>query len=37
LFNSWLRGLNKDLKQLVLLGASAVCWAIWHNRNDIIF
>jgi hypothetical protein len=37
LFNSWLRGLNKDLKQLVLLGASAVCGAIWRNQNDIIF
>jgi hypothetical protein len=37
LFNSWLRGINKDLKQLVLLGAASVCWAIWRYRNDIVF
>jgi hypothetical protein len=37
MFNSWLRGLNKDLKQLVLLGAPAFCWAIWRHRNGIVF
>jgi hypothetical protein len=37
LFNSWLRGINKDLKQLVLLRAPSVCWAIWCYRNDIVF
>jgi hypothetical protein len=36
MFNSWLRGINKDLKQLVLLEAS-ICWAVWRHRNDIVF
>jgi hypothetical protein len=37
MFNSWLWGINKELKQVVLLGATSICWAIWHDRNDIVF
>jgi hypothetical protein len=37
MLNSWLWGINKDLKQLVLLGAAAICCVIWHHRNDIVF
>ncbi|KAL5682227.1 hypothetical protein ACJX0J_008612, partial [Zea mays] len=25
------------LKQLLLVGASAICWAIWLSRNDVVF
>jgi hypothetical protein len=28
MFNSWLWRINKDLKQLALLGVTSICWAI---------
>jgi hypothetical protein len=37
MFNSWLWGINKDLRQLALLGAIAFCWAIWHHKNNMVF
>ena len=37
MFDSWLGGINKDSKSLALLGAAALCWAIWRHRNDIVF
>ena len=37
MFNGWLRGVNKDVKLLFLLGGAATCWSIWLSRNDIVF
>ena len=37
MFNGWLRGVNKDVKLLLLLGGVATCWSIWLSRNDIAF
>jgi hypothetical protein len=37
MFDSWLWGINKDLKPLALLGAATVSWVIWCHRNDIVF
>jgi len=37
MFNGWLRGVNKDVKLLFLLGGAATCWSIWLIRNDIVF
>jgi hypothetical protein len=37
MFGSWLWGLEKDLKPLILLGAAATCSSLWLCRNDIIF
>jgi len=37
LFTGWLDGINKKLKSQILVGASAICWAIWLTRNDIVF
>jgi hypothetical protein len=37
MFDSWLWGINKDLKPLALLGAATVSWVIWRHRNDIVF
>jgi hypothetical protein len=37
LFSSWLHGLRPKLKNQILLGAAALCWAIWLNRNVIVF
>jgi hypothetical protein len=35
MFNGWLNGINKKLLYKILVGAST--WAIWLNRNDIVF
>jgi hypothetical protein len=32
-----LDGINRKLKSKILVGASAICWAIWLTQNDIIF
>jgi hypothetical protein len=37
MFNGWLRGVNKDVKLLLLLGGATTCWSIWLSRNDIVF
>jgi hypothetical protein len=37
MFSSWLNGIGGRLKQLLLVGASAICWAIWLSRNDVVF
>jgi hypothetical protein len=37
MFDGWLRGVNKDVKLLLLLGAAMTCWSIWLNRDDIVF
>jgi len=37
MFNGWLRGVNKDVKLLLLLGGAVTCWSIWLSRNDIVF
>ena len=37
LFTGWLDGVNRKLKSQILVGASAICWAIWLTRNNIIF
>jgi len=34
---SWLRGLSHKLTNQILLGADALCWAIWLNKNDMVF
>ncbi|CAN6182020.1 unnamed protein product [Urochloa humidicola] len=37
MFNGWLSGINRKLKSQILAGASAMCWAIWISRNDVVF
>ena len=37
MFGSWLYGLSLKLRNQILLGAVALCWSIWLNRNDTIF
>jgi len=37
LFGSWLLGLDPKLRDQIWLGAAALCWAIWMNRNDMVF
>ena len=37
MFGSWLNGIPKEFKQLVLLGAAALCWSVWRCRNAVVF
>jgi hypothetical protein len=37
MFGTWLMGISKDLKPLVLLGAAATCWSLWLTRNAMVF
>ena len=37
LFTGWLEGLNRKRKSQILVGASAICWALWLTRNDVVF
>ena len=37
LFGNWLVGINRKLMYLLLVGASALCLAIWLSRNDVVF
>jgi hypothetical protein len=37
IFDDWLLGVDKKNRKLILIGASAICWALWLSRNDMIF
>ena len=37
MFGSWLYGVKKELRSLVLLGAGVIAWSIRLHRNDIVF
>jgi len=37
MFGHWLDGIRSNLKPLILLGASALCWSLWLCRNAFIF
>jgi hypothetical protein len=37
MFNAWVTGLGNQFKKLVLVGAAALCSALWTSRNDMIF
>lgn len=38
IFGNWLRGIDKQFSaQNILVGAAALCWAMWLTRNDVIF
>jgi hypothetical protein len=37
MFTGWLEGIDRKLKSQILVSASAICWAIWLTRNDIVF
>ena len=36
IFRDWLMGINKKTKKLILVGASAICWALRLSRNDMV-
>ena len=37
MFGSWLIGIPKEYKPLVLLGAAVLCWPVWLCRNVVVF
>jgi hypothetical protein len=37
LFGRWPLGFNKNLRNLLIIGAGAILWSIWKFRNDICF
>lgn len=37
MFGNWLMGINRKLMYLLLVGASALCWALWLSCNDVVF
>ncbi len=34
---NWLGCVDSKIKNLIFVGASAFCWALWLNRNEIVF
>ena len=36
MFGNWTFGVPKEYKQLVCVGAAALCWSIWRCRNSVI-
>ncbi|XP_066166986.1 uncharacterized protein [Oryza sativa Japonica Group] len=37
MFNGWLQGVDKEKSKLIVVGASALYWALWLCRNDRVF
>jgi hypothetical protein len=37
LFNGWATGMGNQFLKLVLVGAAALCWALWTSRNHMVF
>jgi len=37
MFGSWLHGIQKFYKSLVLVRAVALCWSVWLCKNAVIF
>ncbi len=37
IFDGWLLGVDKKKSKLILVGASAICWALWLSRNNMLF
>ena len=37
MFGRWLTCVPKDMRNLVLMGATALCWSIWLSRNGVFF
>jgi hypothetical protein len=37
MFAGWLNGINRKLMYKILVGAPALCWAIWLSRNCMVF
>lgn len=36
LFGSWFRNASIKIRNLILIGAAVLCWAIWLTMNDVV-
>jgi len=37
MFGSWIRSCAPGLRNQIMVGIAALCWALWLNRNDAMF
>ncbi len=37
MFDGWILGVDKKKIKLILVKASAICWALWLSINDLVF
>jgi len=37
MLGSWLSGFSAQLRKMMLVGASALCWSVWLCRNEVVF
>jgi len=37
MFGSWIRSFALGLRNQLMVGIAALCWALWLNRNDTVF
>jgi hypothetical protein len=37
LYSLWLLNVSARTRSKILVGATAICWAIWLTRNDVVF
>ncbi len=37
MFGRWLTCVPKDMRNLLLMGATTLCWSIWLTRDEVIF
>ena len=37
MFGNWLNGIDNKTKARIRIGVSALCWAIWICRNNVVF
>jgi hypothetical protein len=37
MFNGWLNLVPQNVKPLVFVGTTALCWAYWRCRNAVVF
>jgi hypothetical protein len=37
LFNDWATSVGNRFKKITLVGAAAVCWAMWTSQNNMVF
>jgi hypothetical protein len=37
IFGKWFIGVFRSIQNMILIGASVVCWSSWRCRNDKVF
>ena len=37
MFGAWIRRFTPGLRNQIIVGIAAMCWALWLTRNDAVF